>query len=244
MPDKDPATAAAEAAAKELVKVAYGDLLQPAARVVGAELGEFVQAIIVAGRGFGYLIRDKYEPFVLRALNKVPEDRRIAPPPPLLGKILEGVSYETVGSHVERMSASLLITAMNSDTSANVHPAFIEVIHRISETELIILRQLEKTSIQLGARPSGRSFTGIGGGVILSGKVEKIPNADLLFDNLNSSGLISFIKQTNHRGPFRDVEHVAQAVLRLQNEARDQGQYTVVLSPFGRAFLAACSSDA
>ncbi len=108
MTGKDPATAAAETAARELAKVAYEDLLQPAAREVGAELGEFARAIMVAGRGFGYLIRETYAPFVLRALNKVPTDRRIPPSPPLLGQVLEGISYETSDSPVFQMFEALL----------------------------------------------------------------------------------------------------------------------------------------
>ncbi|MHC2086521.1 Abi-alpha family protein [Methylobacterium sp. CM6244] len=243
MSDKDPATAAAEAAAKELVKLAYGDLIQPAAREIGTEMGEFVRAIVVAGRGFGYLIREKYEPFVLRALNKVPVEMRIAPPPPLLGKILEGVSYEAEGSHVEKMSASLLATAMDKNKATDAHPAFIDVIHRMSAIELDVLRELGRNQIYVGARPSGGSFTNVRWHVNKNDKIELFHNADLVFDNLNSSGLISFIKQARNVRPFRDLEHVAEAVLRLQNDPRDYGDYTVMLSPFGRAFLLACSPE-
>jgi len=241
MADKDPATAAAEAAAKELVKTAYGDLLQPAAREIGAELGEFVRAVFVAGRGFGHLIRETYEPFVLRALAKVPEDRRVAPPPALLGKLLEGVSYEHPGSHVEQMSSALLATAMDEEKSGDAHPAFVDVIHRISAEELEILKEIERRPFEVTARPSGSSFVNLRSFVFMGASGGFVPNADLVFDNLHSAGLISFVQRPNPHQTFRDLEHLARVVAKIQHGAHTDGQYVVTLSPFGRAFLKECA---
>lgn len=147
MAEKDPATAAAEAAAKELVKVAYGDLLQPAAREIGIELHEFVRAIMVAGRGFGYLIRETYEPFVLRALQAIPLERRIPPSPPMLGQILESISYEAEGSTIYKMFEELLCAAMDTNRAKGVHPAFPILLKSLSPEEADLLKRLSEGTI-------------------------------------------------------------------------------------------------
>lgn len=242
MADKDPSVAAAEAAATQLVKSFYPDLFQPAAREVGTELHEFVRAVMVAGRGFGYLIRETYEPFVLRALAKVPVGQRIAPPSSLLGRILEGVSYEAEGSHTEKMSSSLLSAAMDSERKGDAHPAFVDVIHRMSVQEIEILTYALSRPISVIARPHSRSFINIK--ILPETSIGSVENLDLLFDNLNGAGLISFLRQRTIHKPFRDMEHIAEVVMNLEYGSRQEGLFEVMLSPFGRAFLAACASDA
>lgn len=196
MVDKDPSVAVAEAAATQVVKSLYPDLFQPAAREVGAELHEFVRAVMVAGRGFGYLIRETYEPFVLRALDGIPVGRRVPPPPPLLGQILEGISYEAEGSELYEMFEGLLRTSMDAERARSVHPTFPRLIKGLGPDEARILKSLINDPI------SGLAFS------VDSGKYrmhridmpESVVNwgeADLYIENLTSLSLITSVVDMN-----------------------------------------------
>lgn len=145
MTSKDPSTAAAEAAARELVKVAYGDLLQPAAREVGTELQEFVRAIVIAGRGFGYLIRETYEPFVLKALSRV--ENKILPSSHILGNVLEAISYEPSGTLLHEMFEGLLAASMDTSLYKSVHPSFPSIVKSLSPDEARLLVHIKNQSL-------------------------------------------------------------------------------------------------
>ncbi|WP_157861934.1 Abi-alpha family protein [Methylobacterium sp. Leaf361] len=239
MADKDPMTAAAEAAAREVVKVAYGDLLQPAARIVGNELGEFVSAIVVAGRGFGYLIREKYEPFILKALNNVPIEERIVPKPEVVGNILEGVTYEEEGSDIYVMFEELLSKAMHKEFRDTVHPAFSGILKRMSSIEASLIKDI--SAGQFFVTASGRN--GVYFNIQFPLKVEdrKIfaRGADVHFDNLRGMGLIQFIS-FSARPQIRHIEDMADAIQKLASGRSSTGSYNVRLTPLGEAFTQAC----
>lgn len=194
MPEKDPATAAAEAAAKELVKLAYGDLLQPSFRTIGTELDEVVRAVIVAGRGFGALIHETYKPFVLRAIARVPADRRIPPAPELLGPILEGVTYHSVGSDVADMFEALLASSMDAKTASKTLPAFPNVIRQLSPDEVKILRFMETARINCFelAATAGWDVYKIDRVDTASLPIDIEENATIYMEHLLTLGLIDF----------------------------------------------------
>ena len=189
MADKDPATAAAEAAAKKLVEVAYGDLLQPATQEIGAELQQFVKTIIVAGRGFGYLIRETYHPFVVTVLNKIPSENRIVPDPQILGNVLEGITYQPAESEVSRMFEDLLNCTMDKTLAGLAHPAFPTFINRMSRDDAVILSHARTGSLRIHFHGDRRGkahncFPEIGHTLLNK------DNSSLYFDNLSSLGLL------------------------------------------------------
>jgi hypothetical protein len=228
-PDKDPATAAAEAAAKELVRTAYGDLLQPAARVVGAELGDFVSAIVVAGRGFGYLIREKYAPFVQRAISRVPEQRRMLPAPEILGPILEGVTYLREGTELSDMFEALLSCAADSDRSGDSHPSFPGMLQRLSPDEARLLKAVSEVKVAAYYNtilPNGaKSLNRISG----HGNIFEHPNNQIFYmSNLFAIGVLA----TGRGEPSGEKD--ASGV--------EGWKFEVTLSETGIRFMAACST--
>jgi hypothetical protein len=228
MPDKDPATAAAEAAAKELVKVAYGDLLQPAARVVGTEFGEFVQAIVVAGRGFGYLIRERYQPFVLRAIQRVSEERRVPPRPELLGPILEGLTYQREGSEVAEMFEALLAAEMDSGRAGQCHPAFAHTLRQITSEQARAIRIAkeygEVTAVQFADPSTGSRQEVCGTG----------QSADLASNNLEFE-----LAHLVEIGIF-EPPPISSVDMTEDFQGRPHETLTYELSYVGIAFAAAC----
>ena len=228
MPDKDPATAAAEAAAKELVKVAYGDLLQPAARVVGTELGEFVQAIVVAGRGFGYLIRETYQPFVLRALQRVPLDQRVLPRPEVLGPILEGVTYQPSGSELMRMFEALLASAMDRSKPGLDHPAFTYILRQISPQQAEIIEYANQYGEVLAVR---FAYGSEGDPMQIVRSIHNwsldISRPELEFSHLVELGVLSVPRAS---GPWENENF----------EGRSHTELSYRLSVVGRALAMAC----
>lgn len=239
MADKDPMTAAAEATAREVVKAAYGDLLQPAARVVGNELGEFASSIVIAGRGFGYVIREKYEPFIRKALSNVPKDKRQLPPPKILGEILEAVTYEDKTTEIYEMFEQLLSGAMNEDLAKDVHPAFVGIIKRMSSKEAALIKRISDGQLHVSASSMGGVYSQIHYFDGADGRASAIGSHDVYFDNLRSSGLIQFVN-FSARQNFRQFEEIAQAIQRLESGRKSRTTYHVRLSPFGQAFTQAC----
>jgi hypothetical protein len=231
MPDKDPATAAAEAAAKKLIEVAYGDLLQPAARVVGAELGEFVQTIVVAGRGFGYLIRETYQPFVLRALQRVPKDQRVLPRPEMLGPILESISYQRPDSGITGMFEALLAAEMDTKKYRSNHPSFAYILRQMSSAEAMTIKYLHiHMNITVVTFPHERPIIQPIIHEASAGWKPPTDDLNLLFDRLMHSGLMRIPVSTPEQSGGKYAGRVHSDVYFL-------------LSDVGKAFAAACMPD-
>jgi hypothetical protein len=80
--------------------------------------------------------------FIDRSIRAVPEANLIAPPPQVLGPVLEGVRYEVEGTPIDEMFDSLLRTSMDRTRLASAHPAFPGIIKNLSADEARILKAL------------------------------------------------------------------------------------------------------
>jgi len=115
---KDPATAFAEELAKQLpVKAAYRDAVKPAAKQLGQIAQDVVKTIqlALAPLQFAGAYQDRLRAFLDRAVRQVPEDRRVSPPPQILGPIVESIRYEPEGTPLDQMFQHLLSTSMDAD---------------------------------------------------------------------------------------------------------------------------------
>src|SRR5258706_886087 len=140
---KDPATAFAEELAKQLpVKAAYRDAVKPAAKQLGQIAQDVVKPIqlALAPLQFAGAYQDRLRAFLDRAVRQVPEDRRVSPPPQILGPIVESIRYEPEGTPLDQMFQHLLSTSMDADHIKDAHPAMPLIIKQLSGDEANILR--------------------------------------------------------------------------------------------------------
>lgn len=126
----------------------YQDVVQPAAKEVGVALQTVAKTVHlllapISGLVWGY---DQVKEFVgtrvAEKLRKVPEERLRTPEPNIAGPTLESLRYTGHKEDLRELYASLLATAMDAETMAQAHPAFVEIIRQLSPDEAKIMRGL------------------------------------------------------------------------------------------------------
>jgi hypothetical protein len=86
--------------------------------------------------------QDRFQRFIHKAVDRVPSDKRIAPPPQIIGPVLEGVRYEQEATAVDEMFSELLSSSMHTDKIKDAHPAIPFVIKQLSSDEAEILNSM------------------------------------------------------------------------------------------------------
>lgn len=237
MPAEDMATEIAKEIAKQLpVKQAYDDVAAPAAVQTGQflqDLAKTLRLVLVPIQLAG-AYQDRVRAFIDRSIRAVPEDQRIAPPPQILGPVLEGVRYEVEDSSIDQMFSSLLASSMDRDRRAHAHPAFPGIIKNLSADEAKILAALAAqpakvvTTSRLDrarnlfdpsvteelAKPDGLDFP---------------ENALMYYQHLQQMGLVD-------ASATRSPETLMQGGVQIG--IRNFGEY--LLSNWGRQFIRAC----
>lgn len=226
----------------------YDDAVSPAAKETGALGEDLVKVVRLALFPFqiGAAVQDRLRAFVDQAVRKVPEERRVPPPPQILGPVLEGIRYEPAETPIDDMFNALLSTSMDSERIELAHPAFPQLIRQLSRDEAIILRALRRQTYTsphtLDINPRSRRD-----GVEpywINTKVENelsFPTANLFYldrfhfytDHLFHLGLVHF-RDTRPTEPIRDGNGRQTGVREFK---------TFELQPLGRALVEACLQD-
>ena len=126
----------------------YQDVMQPAAKEVGTALQTVAKTLHillapVSGLVWGYeKIKDFVSETVAAKLQGVPEDELRQPEPHVAGPVLEALRYTGYQEDLRAMYANLLATSIDSATSLNAHPAFVEIIKQMSPDEALIVKSL------------------------------------------------------------------------------------------------------
>ncbi len=128
----------------------YQDVVQPAAKEVGTALQTVAKTLHillapVSGLVWGYeKIKDFVSETVAAKLQGVPEDELRQPEPHVAGPVLEALRYTGYQEDLRAMYANLLATSIDSATSVNAHPAFVEIIKQMSPDEALIVKSLSR----------------------------------------------------------------------------------------------------
>jgi len=80
---------------------------------------------------FSSAIQDRLAAYILRSVQRVPIDRRIAPASPLLLQIADKLRLQDDASIVTEMYISLLARAMDRERVGEAHPAFIHIVSQL-----------------------------------------------------------------------------------------------------------------
>lgn len=124
----------------------YQDLLQPAVKEIGTSLQTVAKCVNVALSPISVLVwgYDRIQEFintrVAEKLAGVPSEKIVTPKPEVAGPALEALRYTGHNDTLRELYANLLATAMDADTIANAHPAFVEIIKNLSPDEARIMR--------------------------------------------------------------------------------------------------------
>lgn len=132
----------------EITKLApevYKDLVQPAAKEVGAVAGRSVKALLSPVRGFlwGW---ERIEEIVVDGVNKrlenIPEEQRKTPNPEIAVPLIQALSYTAQNETLREMYLNLLANSMDLLMEKSVHPSFVELIKQMNSADAKVFEKL------------------------------------------------------------------------------------------------------
>lgn len=219
------------------VKQIYDDGVAPTAKQVGYISEDILKTVRLALAPVQFLaaLQDRYRAFLDRAVRRVAEEDRIAPPPQILGPVLEGIKYEPEGTPIDEMFSSLLSKALNQNSISEAHPAYPSIIKQLSSDEAKLLVLMSKKTFKYSR------IWRLGNGVSYPDRVESddLPRTELIFPD-NAGFYIDHLHQLGLAGLFQVppqepiVEDGRQLAVRVKSEYR--------LTEIGQRFVRACTS--
>lgn len=254
-------TAAVKIKEDSLLGMLYKDTLQPSVQSLGRALGvtmEFCTTPLLLCKFGSEAAKLNYQKHLDRyaeKLKNIPEAEAIPVNPQIGTPIMEKLTY-TTNEEVADLFTTLLAKASSSTSINQAHPAYIQLIERLSIDEARILKTLVSInfipSVSFRARliPEDKGFIE----VLNNGTDIK---ADLLFpvnvatylDNLKSLGILdnthgnykideSIYEPIFERHNFTEVEKTYLATGVYSKLEKTKGYYEV--TPFGKSFINAC----
>jgi len=126
----------------------YKDVLQPAAKEVGAALETVAKTVQLALaplklRIWSYEQIEKYFlPLLAERLQTVAHERIITPDPMVAGPTIEALRYAGHKPSLRELYVNLLAASMDAETARKAHPGFVEIIRQLTPDDARILRLL------------------------------------------------------------------------------------------------------
>lgn len=220
----------------------YKDVAQPAARQVGGALESTakVARLLLAPIEYLAAYEERWQRYLERVAQKVPEDRRIEAPSQVVGPVLEGLRYVNEQDVIAELFVNLLARAIDSKRVSEAHPAFASIISQINTDEAQIIYRLHQRSFIRRTYSALNAQTNtFSGGQLLSDEfpVEKLifPENYLTYiDHLHSLNLAGMWQQGNQEYVY-DEESRQQIGVNINSKAQ--------LTTFGEMFARACVPD-
>lgn len=244
----------------------YQDVLQPAAVEVGKGLETLAKTIHVAlapvsALVWGYdQIKDFVSTRVAEKLMRVPQDQICTPDPMVAGPTLEALRYAGHEPTLRELYANLLATALNSYTSQNAHPAFVEIVKQLTPLEAKLIQLFVKQvcfplicSNYTQLSPSSESRFSAENAIshifcVLCGKLMQIEEQIALtsLDNLRRLQLLEMTVYNFQKLNERRIMTLSfsgtdsRSAYKLEQEQRAEIRFTA----FGVNFINSCVTDA
>ncbi len=245
-------------AAVEVVKIVYDDALKPLAVETGKALGTLGKTVNMALAPLSGLVWG-WEKIIVylsetaeRVLEKrgVPKERIQAPDLDVAVPAIEAMRY----SKLRENYVNLVATAMDTATSGQAHPAYVEVLKQLTPDEALILEYLPRVGLHEPLvdlayySPDGGQFTryrhvGTLGQDAGCSHLEQVPE---YLDNLCRLGLLE-IPESAHLfdnwryDKIRELELVEIAAAEIPQGSQPAIVKKMVgITSFGEAFRSAC----
>ncbi|MEQ9885057.1 Abi-alpha family protein [Pectobacterium zantedeschiae] len=137
-----------ESIPKEVWLQLYNDSSQPMLKQFGRfgeDLAKTLRLVTFPIQCTAY-IQDRVDRGFSKALQQVPEERRVVPPEGLVLDIADKLKHHDCESLVGKLYVELLTASMDTERAHQAHPAFLPIIGQLSSDEaLFLLRLSEKT---------------------------------------------------------------------------------------------------
>jgi hypothetical protein len=248
-----------------LIGLIYKDLAQPSVQAIGKALGHTFDFATIPFQvmKFGTDVAklnlkkrlDSYE----EKLNKIPEDQRIEVNPQVGVPILERLTY-TTNDDIAELFTNLLLKASSIESVNQAHPAFIQIIDRLTVDEARILTSLlNKDNIPFvtfklefvsgGTTPIEKYAS------LIPFEVELIGSGNVLsyYDNLIGLGILSIpsglfkaneelYRPIYERYPFDEanLNQTYSAPETIKGMQKEKGYFQI--TEFGKLFIKTCVS--
>lgn len=141
------------AQSKGVLEKAYDDMAHPTAKSLGNTVSFFPRTIgILLGKWEKWIINGEESirltaEAVREKASKIPEEKLIEPEPYVAVPAIQQLSYCYNSEELRDLYANLLVSAINSDTKAEVHPAFVDIIKQMSPSDARAIQRICKNSI-------------------------------------------------------------------------------------------------
>jgi Abortive infection alpha len=258
-----------EVVGKVLDKVPiYPDLIQPAAQEIGKSLVTVAKGIKITlaplrAVVWGFETIENYiTEAVAKRLKSIEESRLQTPDINVAGPALEALKFAGSNTELRELYANLLATSIDSKTSANAHPAFVEIIKQLSSDEAKLLTEIKKGNFGLLMVLSNHTYG-------MSEVVKHISwlkrfcetqcaypdNYEVYLDNLCRLGLTEIrldfkLVGSNIYEPLKKFEEV-QKWIKISDDKRAKGEnhhisfkeYSLHTTQMGHKFISACVDD-
>jgi len=151
------ATKAIEVVGKDLCDGVVLPIVQPAAQASGHALGTLMNVfnLLLAPLERAQIRSqdktDRLRRKLAEGADDIPPEQLVEVPLEVSGTVLEIMKYVTNES-LEDMFVQLLLSAMNSDTQAAVHPSFAMIINELSPYDAWMLKQFYETKNEIAIR--------------------------------------------------------------------------------------------
>lgn len=124
----------------------YKDIAQPAAKQVGGALESTakVARLLLAPIEFLAAQGERWQRYLQRVAEKVPEERRIEAHPQIVGPVVEDLRYVDEQSIIAELFVNLLARGIDSERVNEAHPAFVKIISQLSSDEAKMIYWLRK----------------------------------------------------------------------------------------------------
>jgi hypothetical protein len=129
---------------KQTIERLYDDALSGPAKEIGKVTTDAFKTarLLLAPIQFAAAFQDRLERTIERISQKVPRERRVEPPPEIVGPTLEKLRFATEGSELWDMYEEILTKSIDSASQASIHPSFAHIISQLSRDEAWILYRL------------------------------------------------------------------------------------------------------
>ena len=188
---------------------------------------------------------------ISKKLESVPIENIIPPNPHIAGPTIEALKFTFQEQELREMFANLLANSINSETSVNAHPAFVDIIKSMNKNDALILHELSIDSpiaiIDIGIiNPKDKSVDYVARNLSLLGKdnISGHPWCSISsIDNLERMGLCTLIKSAALSNKDLYVEIEEDAVIKQiidQHSAKHIDKGGLEITQFGKMFVATC----
>lgn len=229
----------------------YDDVLHPVLQPTGEVLGFLPRSIRCLLQGWEKWIINGEESIKLtsdaikKKIEAIPAERLTEPEPYVVVPAIQQLGYSHSSEELRELYANLIVSSMDIDKKGNVHPAFVDILKKLTPDEAKIIQFLKNNSsinyfyVSLLDCNGQTLMTRIPQGLAENVKMDVPNNSVSYLQNLTSLAIIedNIAKEVNNDPKFKEhFERVKPAY--LQSAEVKQAVYSVyTITDFGQRFI-------